>query len=100
MLDLSVGHWTVETVHNVLDCSFREDACKVWAGNSAENLSILRKMGISLIAPIYKRFKEAKESMRSIFRALADWDCLMEYLTKDSSEVRHPDWWRGRQEGE
>ena len=41
------GHWGIEnSLHWVLDVCFREDEQRHWAGNSAENLSWLRKAGV------------------------------------------------------
>jgi predicted transposase YbfD/YdcC len=93
MLDLTVSHWQVETLHNVLDCSFREDGCKAWKKGAVENLSTLRKLAISFLAPIQKRFSSDKTSMGRIFRALRHWECLIEYLTKEPNEVHSPVWW-------
>jgi hypothetical protein len=93
MLDLTISHWQVETLHNVLDCSFREDACKIWREGAVENLSALRKLAISFLAPIHKRFSSDKTSMGRIFRALRHWECLIEYLTKEPNEVHSPIWW-------
>lgn len=35
-------HWAIESMHWVLDVSMHEDACQVYKGHSAENLSCLR----------------------------------------------------------
>jgi predicted transposase YbfD/YdcC len=44
------GHWGIEnSLHWVLDVCFREDEQRHWAGNSAENLSWLRKVALSLL---------------------------------------------------
>jgi hypothetical protein len=89
----TVSHWQVETLHNVLDCSFSEDGFKVWKECAAENLSTLRKLAVSFLAPIHKRFSSDKTSMGLTFRALRHWECLIEYLTKEPNEVHSPVWW-------
>jgi predicted transposase YbfD/YdcC len=44
------GHWGIEnSLHWVLDVCFREDEQRHWAGNSAENLSWLRKVALCLL---------------------------------------------------
>ena len=44
------GHWSVENpLHWQLDVAFREDACMVSAGHGAENLSLLRKIALTMI---------------------------------------------------
>lgn len=44
------AHWGVENkLHWHLDVSFREDLCKVRSDHAAENLSLVRKMSLSLL---------------------------------------------------
>jgi predicted transposase YbfD/YdcC len=44
------GHWGIEnSLHWVLDVSFREDEQRHWAGHSAENLSWMRKLALCLL---------------------------------------------------
>ena len=43
------GHWGIEnSLHWALDVCFREDEQRRWAGNSAENLTWLRKLALCL----------------------------------------------------
>jgi predicted transposase YbfD/YdcC len=49
------GHWGIEnSLHWVLDVCFREDEQRHWAGNSAENLSWLRKLALCLLKAVKK----------------------------------------------
>lgn len=44
------AHWGIEnSLHWVLDMAFNEDQCRVRAGNSAENLAIIRHFTLSLL---------------------------------------------------
>ncbi len=44
------GHWKVENqLHWCLDVGFREDACRIRAGHSAENLAVLRHIALNLL---------------------------------------------------
>lgn len=64
------GHWAIENqLHWCLDISFREDECRVREANAAENLSIIRHLGMNLL-------KQEKSSKRSIKgkRLKAGWD--------------------------
>ena len=57
----SRGHWGVENVvHHVLDVSFKEDDSRIH--NAAENMSIIRKIGLNLI----NRYKKETHSKRSV----------------------------------
>jgi predicted transposase YbfD/YdcC len=42
-------HWSIESMHWSLDVTFKEDDCRVRDENTALNLSILRKMSLSLL---------------------------------------------------
>lgn len=53
LLEMVRKHWSVENqLHRTLDVNFKEDACKEHDRWAAANLSILRKIAISLLKPI------------------------------------------------
>src|SRR5919112_632566 len=53
------GHWGIEnSLHWVLDVVFREDESRHYAGNSGENLALLRRLAISML----KQEKTSKDS--------------------------------------
>jgi predicted transposase YbfD/YdcC len=69
-LDASRGHWSIENeLHWVLDVAFREDDCRVRAGNAAENLSMVRQLALSLL----KQRTEAKCGIQGR-RLMAGWN--------------------------
>lgn len=43
------GHWSIESMHWVLDVVFREDESRLRNGHAAENFSLLRKSALSII---------------------------------------------------
>jgi predicted transposase YbfD/YdcC len=49
MLKITVGHWSVEVIHNQLDVTFGEDSCRINRGNAAEEPSAMRKLGVNII---------------------------------------------------
>lgn len=52
-LDFARKHWSIENgLHRTLDINFREDSCQVHDRNAASNLSILRKIALSLLKAI------------------------------------------------
>jgi predicted transposase YbfD/YdcC len=70
------GHWGIEnSLHWVLDVVFREDDSRHHAGNSGENLAVLRRLAISLL----KQEKTCGASLKTK-RLRCGWDD--DYLTK------------------
>ena len=75
------GHWGIEnSLHWVLDFCFREDEQRHRAGNSAENLSWLRKLALCLL----KAAKNSKGKSIHRRRLLAGWknEYLLSVLTQ------------------
>ena len=76
------GHWGIEnSLHWVLDVCFREDEQRHWAGNSAENLSWLRKLALCLL----KAEKNSKGKSIRRRRLLAGWK--NEYLLSVLAQI-------------
>ena len=70
------GHWGIEnSLHWVLKVVFREDDSRHHAGNSGENLALLRRLEISLL----KQEKTSDTSLKTK-RLRCGWDD--DYLTK------------------
>jgi len=69
-------HWGIEnSLHWVLDVSFREDDCRVRKGNAPENLALIRHLALNLL----KNDKTLKVGVK-VKRRRAGWD--NEYLRK------------------
>jgi len=63
-------HWKIEnSLHWVLDVSFREDDCRVRECTAVRNFSLLRKIAINLIS----RHQKSRNSLRGR-RKMAAWD--------------------------
>jgi len=64
------GHWAIEnSLHWVLDVSFREDGCRIRAENATENMAILRHMVLNLL----KQEQSCKRGIKTK-RLKAGWD--------------------------
>jgi len=64
------GHWGIENeLHWVLDLAFREDDCRVRAGNAAANFSAVRQLALGLL----KQRTEKKCGVKNR-RLVAGWD--------------------------
>ena len=42
-------HWSIESIHWLLDVSFKEDAHRTRRGHSAQNISILRRLALNIL---------------------------------------------------
>lgn len=52
-LEITRAHWAIEnTLHWALDVSFREDECRVYARNAAENLVVVRHVALNLLKSV------------------------------------------------
>lgn len=52
-LALTRAHWSIENkLHWNLDVSFREDECRVYAANAAENLVVIRHIALNLLRSV------------------------------------------------
>lgn len=70
------SHWAIEnSLHWVLDVSFREDESRIRKGNAPENFAVLRHIALNMI----KRETSLKKSIKSR-RLRAGWD--NDYLLK------------------
>lgn len=68
------GHWGIEnSLHWVMDVTFREDACRIGKDHGGENVSWLRRFAISLL----KNEPSVKDTIRAK-RNRAGWD--IQYL--------------------
>ena len=69
-LEHSRSHWGIENgLHWVLDIAFREDECRVRAGNAAENLAVMRHLALNML----KAVKGTKVGIQNR-RLRAGWD--------------------------
>lgn len=69
------AHWGIESMHWVLDVTFREDACRVRKDQAARNLSLLRKVTFAMLRldTAYPksslRQRRARASRKPLYRA-------------------------------
>jgi predicted transposase YbfD/YdcC len=74
-LAASRSHWGIENqLHWILDVAFREDDCRVRAGNAAENFAVIRHFAINLVKTAKGGLK--KNGTLGVYnkRLLASWD--------------------------
>lgn len=64
LLTINRGHWTIESVHNIIDWNFNEDRSCICKGHGPENMTRLRRFAISLIKS--KKVKCVAQKMRQL----------------------------------
>jgi predicted transposase YbfD/YdcC len=80
------SHWTIENgQHWVLDVVFQEDQCRARLDNAAENLALLRRLAMNLMAK-----EGTKHASLRVKGRTAGWDddLMAQILTAGTSEVR------------
>ncbi len=79
LLEATQHHWAIEnSCHWVLDVTFNEDASRIRAGDSAENMAVLRTIALNLLQQ-----DTSKSSLRQKrFRAAMDNEFLLHLLTQ------------------
>ncbi len=74
-LAASRSHWEIENkLHWVLDVAFREDDCRVRAGNAAENFAVIRHLAVNLLKSVRTGHKKTDSLGAYNKRLLAGWD--------------------------
>jgi predicted transposase YbfD/YdcC len=70
------GHWGVESMHWLLDCTFADDLSRYRSGHGAKNMAVVRRFALGLV-----RANKAKGSVKTRRKA-AGWnpEFLMEIL--------------------
>ena len=70
LLQATPSHWGIEnSVHWLLDLSFREDESRIRTGNAPENMAIVQHMALNLL----RQDQKSKTSIKAR-RKLAGWD--------------------------
>jgi predicted transposase YbfD/YdcC len=78
MNEIIRGHWAIEnSCHWLLDVVFREDDSRVRAGNAAQNLTLVRKIALSMLS----RERSCKRGVKvKRFKAALDLQYLLKVL--------------------
>jgi predicted transposase YbfD/YdcC len=77
-LNAARSHWGIENeLHWVLDVAFREDDCRVRAGNAAENFAVMRHLALNLLKSV-KGTKVGIKNKR--LKAACDEDFMLRVL--------------------
>jgi len=83
VLAVNRGHWSIESVHYLIDWNYDEDRSRIRTGSGPENITRLRRFAVGILKSFQKPAQSIAEMMRSLcFRTRLVFDYLR--MTKNS----------------
>lgn len=83
------GHWSIESVHHIIDWNYDEDRSRIRTGFGPENITRLRRFAIGILKSFQKPSQSIAELMRRLsFRTRLVFDYLR--MTKNSAHLPTP----------
>lgn len=86
LLAVNRGHWSIESVHYIIDWNYDEDRSRIRTGFGPENVSRLRRFAVGILKSFQKPTQSIAEMMRKLsFRTRLVFDYLR--MTQNSTVV-------------
>ena len=77
LLAVNRGHWSIESVHYIIDWNYDEDRSRIRAGFGPENITRLRRFAVGILKSFQKPTQSIAELMRKLsFRTRLVFDYL------------------------
>jgi len=84
LLAVNRGHWSIESVHYIIDWNYDEDRSRIRTGFGPENITRLRRFAVGILKSFQKPAQSIAEMMRKLtFRTRPVFDYLR--MTQNSS---------------
>jgi predicted transposase YbfD/YdcC len=84
LLSINRGHWSIESVHNIIDWNYDEDRSRIRTGFGPENITRLRRFAVGILKSFQQHAQSIAEMMRLLcFRTRLVFDYLR--MTKNSA---------------
>lgn len=84
VLAINRGHWSIESVHHIIDWNYDEDRSRIRTGFGPENITRLRRFAVGILKSFQKSSQSIAELMRTLsFRTRLVFDYLR--MTKNST---------------
>jgi predicted transposase YbfD/YdcC len=64
VLEVNRGHWTIESVHYIIDWNYDEDRSRIRTGFGPENITRLRRFAVGILKSFQKRRRSIATMMR------------------------------------
>ena len=86
VLAINRGHWSIESVHYIIDWNYDEDRSRIRTGFGPENITRLRRFAVGILKSFQKPAQSIAEMMRALcFRTRLVFDYLR--MTNNSAVV-------------
>jgi predicted transposase YbfD/YdcC len=86
LLAVNRGHWSIESVHYLIDWNYDEDRSRIRTGFGPENITRLRRFAVGILKSFQKPAQSIAAMMRTLcFRTRLVFDYLR--MTKNSATV-------------
>ena len=83
VLQVNRGHWSIESVHYIIDWNYDEDRSRIRTGFGPENITRLRRFAVGILKSFQKPAQSLAQLMRTLcFRTRLVFDYLR--MTKNS----------------
>lgn len=66
VLAINRGHWSVESVHHIIDWNYDEDRSRIRTGHGPENVTRLRRFAVEVL----KSFQKPRQSLAAMMRRI------------------------------
>jgi len=85
VLAVNRGHWSIESVHNIIDWNYDEDRGRIRTGFGPENITRLRRFAVGIL----KSFQKSTQSIAEMMRKLAfNTRLVFDYLRMTQNSTR------------
>jgi len=86
VMAINRGHWSIESVHYIIDWNYDEDRSRIRTGFGPENITRLRRFAVGILKSFQKPAQSIAEMMRALcFRTRLVFDYLR--MTNNSAPV-------------
>ncbi len=85
VLTVNRGHWSIESVHYIIDWNYDEDRSQIRTGFGPENITRLRRFAVGIL----KSFQKPTESIAEMMRKLVfNTRLVFDYLRMTQNSIR------------
>lgn len=88
LLEINRGHWSIESLHYIIDWNYDEDRSRIRTGHGPANVTRLRRFAIGVLKSFQKPRQYIPEMMRQLARRPRQ---VLDYLRLTANSAGAPD---------